>query len=59
MKFKKGVQGGIKTIITMAVLLIATTLDSTWSMSYLTFILINAGLITGGALLLKKYGRPE
>ena len=59
MKLKREVQGIIIGIITLATILVVTTIDSRWSTEYLIFIVTNIGVISAGAILLKRYGRID
>lgn len=54
--FKKGVQRLIELLVCMAVVMILTTLDSTWSLTYLKFVGFNLIIIIVGAYLLGTFG---
>lgn len=55
-KFNKNIEGVLYKLIGIAIMLIAITIESEWNGGYLVFLGINASIIIGSLLLIKKYG---
>lgn len=56
--FKKWLNNLLVGVATLSFVLIATTIDSEWTMEYLQFVGVNVALFGTSALLLAKWGRP-
>ena len=56
--FKKWLNNLLIGVATLSFMLIATTIDSEWTIQYLQFVGVNGGLFLVSTLLLAKYGRP-
>lgn len=56
--FKKWLNNLLVGVATLSFVLIATTIDSEWTMEYLQFVGVNVALFGASALLLAKWGRP-
>lgn len=56
--FKKWLNNLLVGVATLAFVLIATTIDSEWTIEYLQFVGVNVALFGASALLLAKWGRP-
>ena len=56
--FKKWLNNLLIGVATLSFVLIATTIDSEWTIQYLQFVGVNVALFGASALLLTKWGRP-
>ena len=56
--FKKWLNNLLVGVATLSFVLIATTIDSEWTIEYLQFVGVNVALFGASALLLAKWGRP-
>lgn len=56
--FKKWLNNLLVGVATLSFVLIATTIDSEWTIQYLQFVGVNVALFGASALLLAKWGRP-
>ena len=56
--FKKWLNNLLVGVATLSFVLIATTIDSEWTIQYLHFVGVNVALFGASALLLAKWGRP-
>jgi hypothetical protein len=58
MVFKKWLNNLLMGVACITFMLIATTIDSEWTIQYLQFVGVNVALFGASALLLAKWGRP-
>lgn len=54
---RKGIENFLIIITTISFILIMTTIESDWTIDYLTFVLINVIIITINIIILKNYGK--
>ena len=59
MKLRKGVQRVLELILSIAIILLLTTIESDWTLEYLVFVVTNLAIASATGLTLKKFGRWE
>ena len=59
MKLRKNVQRVLEIILTIAIILLLTTIESEWSLFYGLFVMTNLAVICATGITLKKFGRYE
>ena len=57
MKLKKKVQGFLEILLTISIILVFATVESDFTLGYLTFLITNIAIISGVSFVLNKYGR--
>ena len=54
---KKGIENLLLVITTLSFILIMTTIESEWTLTYLAFVLVNSSIIAINVKILKHYGK--